>query len=94
MSQKNRKQSLKEKLSEMLELPKEIIMDIPKITFIGDKQMIVENYKGIIEYEESKIRLNTQIGILRIEGNMLSIEEITSDDILVKGDIRILEYLK
>jgi sporulation protein YqfC len=86
--------SLKEKITEILELPKEIVLNMPKMTLLGSRNLIIENYKGIIEYEDDKIRINTGIGIIKINGTGLSIKEITSEDIMVDGNIEIMEFLK
>ena len=45
------------KLESLLELPKEITTNQPKITIIGFEEMLIENYKGILEYENFYIRL-------------------------------------
>ncbi|MDP4181976.1 MAG: sporulation protein YqfC [Bacillota bacterium] len=87
------KVKLKERVTEVLDLPKEVVLDIPKLTMIGNTNLIIENYKGIIEYDLEKIRINTGIGIIRICGCALFIKEITSEDIMVNGKIVSLEYL-
>ncbi len=84
--------SFKEKVSEALELPKELVLDVPRITLIGNKQLILENYKGIIEYEDSRIRVKTSEGIIKMEGISMIIKEITSEDIMVKGEIKIIQF--
>ncbi len=87
------KASLKEKFAEMLDLPKEIVLNIPKITLVGNKDMMIENFKGIMEYEDDRIRVNTGIGVVKISGARLLIREITSEDIIISGDIRALEFV-
>lgn len=79
--------AFKEKLTEKSGLPKEIVLDYPKITIIGQSQLDVENYKGIIEYSETQIRLNTYLYILIIKGEDLSFEHITSSFVSVRGKI-------
>ncbi|MCX7842631.1 MAG: sporulation protein YqfC [Clostridia bacterium] len=90
----NPKNSLKEKVTEILELPKEVVLNVPKITMIGRNNLIIENYKGIIEYDERRIRVNTGIGILKITGERMAIKEITSEDIMVEGELLSIEVLK
>ena len=85
---------IKQKITEALELPKEIVLNVPKMTMVGNSDMIIENYKGIIEYDNDRIRVNTGTGVIKITGEKLLIREITSEDILVTGDIRSLEFLK
>lgn len=68
-------------------MPTEIVSNEPKITLIGFNEMLIENYKGILEYEEIYIRINTHIGIININGFNLNLEQISEDDISVKGKI-------
>ena len=76
----------------MLEMPKEISSNEPKITILGFNQMLIENYKGILEYQEFFIRVNTYIGILNINGFNLNLSEMTTDDILITGKIESLDF--
>ena len=75
------------KINNMLEVPKEVGIDVPKTTIIGFDEMLIENYKGVLEYEEFYIRVNTSIGVININGFNLELEQITKDDILIKGVI-------
>lgn len=88
------KVSLKEKMSELLELPKDIVLNVPKLTMVGNADLLIENFKGIIEYDNDRIRINTNSGIVKITGEGLRIKEITSEDLMVNGDISSLEFLR
>ena len=79
------------KFDKILELPKEVCSDIPKITIVGFDEILIENFKGILEYEEFFVRINTHIGIVNINGYNLSLENMTDDDIKVKGKIESLD---
>ena len=57
------KSSRLNKIDKILELPKEIYSNIPKISILGFDEMVIENYKGILEYEEFFVRISTYIGI-------------------------------
>ena len=37
------------KVSKFLEIPREIISDVPKITVTGFDEILIENFKGILE---------------------------------------------
>lgn len=87
------KKRFREKFSDVFELPKEVVLNIPKITMIGDGNLFIENYKGIIEYENDNIRINTSKGIIRIAGMGLEIKQLTSENILIDGSIRVLEFM-
>lgn len=82
------------KINEILEIPKEVSTDIPKITAIGFEEMLIENYKGILEYDEIFIRISTHIGIIDISGLNLSLNQMTEYDILISGKIENIEFEK
>ena len=77
----------KRRIDRWLEMPTEIVSNVPKITIIGFNEILIENYKGILEYEDIYIRINTHIGIININGFNLNLEQISEDDISVKGKI-------
>ena len=83
---------IREAITEMLELPKESVLNIPKLTMAGNRDMIIENYKGILEFDSTGIRLGTGMGMIKITGSGLLIKEITSDDIIISGTIHSLEF--
>ncbi len=88
----NKKKNKINRLDKVLEMPKEIISSEPKITILGFNQMLIENYKGILEYQEFFIRLNTYIGIININGFNLNLSEMTTDDILITGKIESVDF--
>ena len=49
--------------------------------------MIIENYNGILEYEEYFTSISTYIGIININGFNLNLEKMTNDDIKITGKI-------
>ena len=53
----------------------------------GFDEIIIENFKGILEYEDFFVQINTHIGIININGYNLLLENMTDDDIKVKGKI-------
>lgn len=80
------------RVDKLLELPKEVYSNEPKIVITGFDELIIENFKGILEYEEFFVRLNTYIGIININGYNLNLENMTDDDLKVKGKIESIEF--
>jgi len=81
---------IKQKFNDIADLPKEISLDYSRMVLLGNKEFIVENYKGIVEYDNNIIRLNTLSGIISIEGKGLVINEINDDDVSVEGIIKLI----
>lgn len=82
------------KINQILEMPREIDNKEPKITIISFDEIFIENYKGILEYEEFFVKIDTEIGTVNINGYKLTLEQITEDDIGIKGTIKSLELEK
>jgi len=89
---KNKINEIKTNFSEILELPKDIILDLPKITLVGNLQLYIENHKGIVEYGSLRIRINTNAGILRILGKNMVIKTIVTEEIIIVGEIESIEF--
>lgn len=84
---------LKRNVTEALELPKEVILNLPLVSLIGREELCIENYKGVIEYSEERIRVNTGVGVLKIEGKNLFLRHITSESITITGGITKFEFV-
>ena len=81
----------KKKLDKILEIPQEIYTNTPKITITGFNEIILENYKGILEYEEFYASISTYIGVVNINGYNINLEKMTNDDIKITGKIESIE---
>ena len=73
--------------AEVLEMPEELTLDMPRITLIGNIKLSVENHKGIMEYNENEIKLRVNEGFLTAAGKNLSLKNISPDEILLTGEI-------
>ncbi len=81
----------KNRINDLLEIPKEVYSNIPNFILTGFEELIIENYKGILEYEDYYIRINTFIGIVNIHGINLKLEKMTEDNIKITGKIESLD---
>lgn len=91
---KNKKIKKEKVLNRLLEVPKEISTNEPKVTIVAFNQMLIENYKVILEYQDIYIRIKTYTGIININGFNLKLGEMTSDDITVTGEIEKIDFEK
>ena len=87
-------QEIRANLAEILELPKDIILGIPQITMVGNLQLFIENHKGILEYTDTYIRINTKSGILQISGRNLLLKNIIYEEIIIVGEIIQMEFTR
>lgn len=80
------------RVSKFLEIPREVISNVPKITITGFDEVLIENFKGILEYEDFFARISTNIGNININGFNLKLNQMTDDDILVTGKIENIDF--
>jgi sporulation protein YqfC len=81
-----------QRLAGILEIPQDIIMDLPRITMLGNKQLLIENHKGIIEYTPSLVRIKLNKGELIVTGNNLMLGNLQIEQILVEGTVGEVKY--
>lgn len=82
-----KKRKMQSRIGNLLEMPNEITTNEPKLTIQGFKELLIENYKGILEYEEFYVRISTHIGTININGFNLNLKQMTDEDIMVTGKI-------
>ncbi len=88
----NIKKKLRSSLAEAFELPKEILLDLPRVTLVGNMQMYVQNHRGVVEYTDNIIRVSISGGELIIKGEGMTIKNIYSEEIFIEGSINNLDY--
>lgn len=57
------------------------------VTVTGNTEMLLENYKGIIEYTSERIRVQTKTCQVEVRGKQLLIAYYTNDEMKITGKI-------
>lgn len=86
--------SAKERISDFLELPKEIILKSTKITIIEDNNILIEGYQNIVDYFDNYIKIKANNMFIIIDGMNLDIKEITDFELVIDGKIYSINYQK
>lgn len=86
------KQLLKNRVSDAVSIPKDVIMGVPLFRLIGREEFYIENYRGILEYTDTLIRIQTKIGEVQLVGHKMEIVYYTNDEMKVVGWIDKLEF--
>ena len=89
---KTKLKSVKENMVETLELPKDLMYGASIVTITGRREVLIENYKGILEYTEEYIKIQTNNAKLTVYGKRLNIEYYTNEDMKVVGFIKSIEF--
>ncbi len=76
-----------ERITDTLNLPKDIVMGASILHMIGQYEVYIENYKNIIEFNENVIKIQARSTKIIITGKHLHIEYFNNDDMKIKGRI-------
>lgn len=87
------KKKVKKQVSDFLEMPGDVMMDLPKITMVGDIKLYIENHRGIIEYSSAGVRVSVMEGEVSIAGEGLLLRNVLPDEICVEGKIKSISFL-
>lgn len=87
-----RESSLREKVVTNLELPKDLMLGASVLTVTGQGEALISNYKGILEYRDSFIRVQTKNCRIQISGVNLAIDYYTNEEMKISGLIEQILY--
>jgi len=92
MSLRVQRQRLQKKLANLLEIPDDIVLDLPRITLLGNMQMLIENHKGIVEYTGERVRVRLNREELLISGKGLALGNLQAEELIIEGEITGLSF--
>ncbi len=80
-------------IADLFDLPKDVVMDLPRMTLIGRMQLVVENHRGIVSFTSDLLVIGFSSGLIRVSGKGMEISSIDHEEILIVGEIRSVEYV-
>lgn len=87
------KKKLNEWTSQVIDLPPDVTLDLPRITLIGNQRIMIENHRGLVHFSSEQLKLAVHNGILELQGSELMICTISTDEISIEGEINEFKYL-
>ncbi len=65
----------------------DLFADEPKIEMLGNREMIIDGCKGVVEYEETIIKLSLGDLVLSLSGDNLLINSFDNSVAVISGQI-------
>ena len=75
----------KELVVESLKLPRDSVLGDSIITVTGNTEILIENYKGILQYSDELILLQGKNRKIELKGKRLNIVYYTNEDMKISG---------
>ena len=83
MKREAEKEKLRERFAAAANMPKDVVLGASVVTVIGNGEISIENYRGILEYTGE---------LIQVHGKGLQIEYYLNDEMKITGKIHTLEY--
>lgn len=83
---------LRRVLQDGLELPADIVFDLPRLTLLGALQLTVENHRGLLEFLPDRLAISTRAGTVVVEGQDLRVGVVRAGEIVVTGSLRLIRF--
>ncbi len=80
------------RIVDALELPKDLCLGALNVRLLGQYEAYIENYRSIIEYTATDIKLQGKNTRIAINGRNLRIICFTKDDMRIKGYIQEVKF--
>ena len=90
MRQWNRR--LSKLTAKLLDLPQDVVLDLPRFTMIGNRQLYIENHRGVLHFSSDTLKLGLSQGKLEIRGKELVIRAILPEEVFIEGIISDIRY--
>ena len=83
----------KELVVESFKLPRDSVLGDSIITVTGNTEILIENYKGILQYSDELILLQGKNRKIELKGKRLNIVYYTNEDMKISGMIESICFI-
>ena len=90
--QKEKLLDITEKINSTLDLPDTALPGNSHIEISGNREVIVDGCKGVLQYDEDVIKLNAGRLVIKFSGSDLRIHSMQSEQALISGQIISIEF--
>lgn len=80
-------------MTQKMDLPQDVMMDLPRITMVGQVHIYIENHRGLLAFSDGEVRLLIKNGQLLVKGKAFVIRTILPEEILLEGKIDQVIYI-
>ena len=86
-------QNQEHKIIERLELPQDISLGVPLLSLQGNSELMIENHRGLLQYDSNEIQVRTKTFTIQVTGRKLTIQEYRKDVLIIRGKIERMQFL-
>ena len=87
MEKRARREGLLEKTAQVFDLPADVLAGLPRVELVGDREVRMENHRGILAYGEQEIHISGGAFVIKVVGEELKLRSMTGLELLITGRI-------
>ena len=87
MGEKPRRTGLLERAAQAFDLPADALTGLPRIELVGDRELRMENHRGILAYGSEEIHISGGKLIVKVRGTGLELKAMNARELLITGTI-------
>ena len=87
MEKKPRRPGLLERAADLLDLPADDLAGLPRLELVGDRELRIENHRGILACGEEEIHVSGGAFLICVAGESLKLRVMTELELLITGRI-------
>ena len=91
MERSGKKERLLERTAEALELPGDLVAGLPRVELTGDRELRMENHRGILAYGSQEIQISGGRLVVKVRGENLELRAMNAGELLITGALRGVE---
>ncbi|MCO7175682.1 sporulation protein YqfC [Sporolactobacillus kofuensis] len=84
---------LKRWFAEVSNIPEDVVLGVPRMTLIGQFRLSIENYKSVLAFSNTELRLALNEGELHIAGENFVLETILEKEIVLQGRVNDVRFV-
>ena len=91
MERGGKKERLLERTAQALELPADVVAGLPRVELTGDRELRMENHRGILAYGSDEIQIAGGRLVVKVRGENLELRAMNAGELLITGALRGVE---
>ncbi len=88
------KKGFMEQITNAADLQDEPIPGLPLIEIAGERRVLIENHRGVIEYGSQTIRVKVKYGQVCICGSGLELARMTRGQLVISGRVDAVQLIR
>lgn len=93
MEEKQRREGVLEKAARLTDLPADGLAGLPHLSLVGDRELTIENHRGILAYGTQEIHVGGGSMVIRVRGEGLRLRVMNAAELLITGQILGVELM-